>query len=86
MGLKVKKIIGTMNNSNPPSIGKLEQKCPPQLVLGLLLGKGSSAIGLFVFPVPSKQPQRSLQKLTWPSFPLDSEVTNNANHVRRLKL
>ena len=46
MGLKVKK-IGTMNNSNPPSRGKPEQRYPPQLVVALLLGKGSSAIGLF---------------------------------------
>lgn len=59
---------------------------PPAIGSGIVTGEGLFSHWSICFPSPLQQPQKSLQKLTWPSFPLDSEVTNNANHVRRLKL
>ena len=46
---------------------ELEPKCIPQLIMGSLLGTHRLAIGQF-FPSSRKQSQKSLQKLTRPSF------------------
>ena len=57
---------------------ELEPKSIPQLFLGSLLGTRRSAIGQF-FPSPQKQSQKSLQKLTRPSFFLVG-LCRNTNH------
>ena len=61
---------------------ELEPKCVPQLFLGSLLGTRRSAIGQF-FRCPKQRSQKSLRKLTRPSFLLEWRIAVTGEDAMR---